>query len=610
MNDPIQRTLIFGGPILTQNEARETHEALVLEGDTILATGPLEEMRALAGSSARKIDVDGGAVMPGIIDNHPHFLHLASFDALCVDLYDARDHDDIRARIRERVAVTPTGGWIVTTPVGEPHYFIRRSWRDLSEGRLPNRYELDAAAPDHPVWIQAYAPQVPNISVMNSKALQVLGLGRDLPDIVDDVWIEKDERGELTGIFRGSVTNYYNPSAFWMTRVVSQMPPPPEDIWYWGGLAGQVRAAKQGVTACYEAHAMDASHIAAYQRVRDEGRMTMRVMAALDAAPTAFDFGLNLTEEGAYKNFELALKLSQTSDPYYRVNGMSLARGGGAWSGFLRIDQTYKDPYGRPANGHTFVPQNIERAAIEFSLRNDVRLNMVQGGYQDHREFLESLEPFLAQWDVQAREWIMQHNILIDEKTIERYAKLNFHFTSSASFCWGKGDLYQERIGEHVLKDLVPIGKMMASGANVGLGSDWGPASTFEHMALAETREFAGSGRRHLGPGNAITRQQALDAWTVNNARLMQWEGIGALKPGYKADLAIVDRNVLTCSLDELAKTQVLRTTMGGKDVFDTGVITRIDELELPAERLQPLKQTSTSGRQAGHVCGTHCNHS
>lgn len=610
MSDPIQRTLIFGGPILTQNEARETHEALVLEGDTILATGPLEEMRALAGSSARKIDVDGGTVMPGIIDNHPHFLHLASFDALCVDLYDARDHDDIRARIRERVAVTPAGGWIVTTPVGEPHYFIRRSWRDLSEGRLPNRYELDAAAPDHPVWIQAYAPQVPNISVMNSKALQVLGLGRDLPDIVDDVWIEKDERGELTGIFRGSVTNYYNPSAFWMTRVVSQMPPPPEDIWYWGGLAGQVRAAKQGVTACYEAHAMDASHIAAYQRVRDEGRMTMRVMAALDAAPTAFDFGLSLTEEGAYKNFELALKLSQKSDSYYRVNGMSLARGAGAWSGFLRIDQTYKDPYGRPTNGHTFVPQNIERAAIEFSLRNDVRLNMVQGGYQDHREFLESLEPFLAQWDVQAREWIMQHNILIDEKTIERYAKLNFHFTSSASFCWGKGDLYQERIGEHVLKDLVPIGKMMASGANVGLGSDWGPASTFEHMALAETREFAGSGRRHLGPGNAITRQQALDAWTVNNARLMQWDDIGALKPGYKADLAIVDRNILTCNLDELAKTQVLRTTMGGKDVFDTGVIARIDELELPAERLQPLKQTSTSSRQAGHVCSVHCNHS
>ncbi|WP_260956086.1 amidohydrolase [Pseudomonas citri] len=605
MESSTRRTLIFGGPVLTQNQRRETHEAIVLEGDSVVATGALADMRGLAGPSAHKIDVDGACVIPGIIDNHPHFLHLASFDGMCVDLYDARNHDDIRARIRERAAVTPANGWIVTTPVGEPHYFIRRSWRDLPEGRLPNRYELDVAAPDHPVWIQAYAPQVPNISVMNSKALQVLGFGRDLPDVVDNVWIEKDDSGELTGVFRGSVINYYNDSAFWMTRVVSKMPLPPQDIWYHGALAGQIRAANQGVTACYEAHVMDASHIAAYQRVRDEGLLSMRVMSALDVAPTSWDLGLGLTEENVRKNFELAMKLSQTTDPLYRVNGMSLARGGGAWSGFLRIDQTYKDPYGKPTNGRAFVSQSIERNAIEYCLRNNVRLNMVQGGYQDHREFLESLEPFLSQWNVQEREWIMQHNILTDEKTIERYAELNFHLTSSLSFCWGKGDLYQERIGEHVLPDLVPIGKMMASGANVGLGSDWGPVSPFEHMALAETREFSGSGRKHSGPGNTINRQQAFDAWTVNNARLMQWQGIGALMPGYKADIAIVDQNIQACSLEQLAKTQVLRTVMGGNDVFDAGVIPRLDVDELSAERSRPLKRGSTKG----HVCGVGCNH-
>ena len=605
MESSTRRTLIFGGPVLTQNQGRETHEAIVLEGDSVVATGALADMRSLAGPAAQKIDVGGACVIPGIIDNHPHFLHLASFDAMCVDLYDARNHDDIRVRIRERAAVTPVNGWIVTTPVGEPHYFIRRSWRDLPEGRLPNRYELDAAAPDHPVWIQAYAPQVPNISVLNSKALQILGLGRDLPDVVDNVWIEKDDSGELTGIFRGSVINYYNDSAFWMTRVVSQMPLPPADLWYHGALAGQIRAANQGVTACYEAHVMDASHIAAYQRVRDEGLLSMRVMSALDVAPTSWDLGLGLTDENVYKNFELAMKLSQTSDPLYRVNGMSLARGGGAWSGFLRIDQTYKDPYGRPTNGRTFVPQSIERNAIEYCLRNNVRLNMVQGGYQDHREFLESLEPFLSQWNVREREWIMQHNILIDEKTIKRYAELNFHLTSSLSFCWGKGDLYQERIGEHVLPDLVPIGKMMASGANVGLGSDWGPTSPFEHMALAETREFSGSGRKHSGPGNTIDRQQAFDAWTINNARLMQWQGIGALMPGYKADIAIIDQNIRTCSLDQLANTQVLRTVMGGKDVFDAGVIPRLDGGELSLERSRPIKRSAMKG----HICGANCGH-
>ena len=603
MNNQSIRTLIFGGAVLTQNDNRDTHDALVLEGDTILATGTLDDMRSLAGSGARQIDLAGACVMPGIIDAHPHFLHMASFDVACVDLYDARNHQDIASRIRERAAVSAKGQWILTTPVGEPHYFIRRSWRDLPEGRLPNRWELDAAAPDHPVLLQAYAPQLPNVCAMNSRALQVLGFDRHLPDEIDDVTVEKDAHGEPTGVFRGSVTNYYNASAFWMTRVMARLPAPPADIWYQGALLGQTRAARLGVTACYEAHAMDRNQIAAYQRVRDEGASTMRVFAALELAQHSFDLGLNLTDDGIRANFALAAHLAQTVDPLFRVGGMTLGRGGPCWPGFLRIDQTYKDAYGRPTQGRTFVSQAMEREAIEYSLRNDIRLNVVHGGYQDHREFLESLAPFLKDWDVPSREWVMQHNILIDAQTISSYADLNFHLASSLSFCWGKGDLYKERIGEHVLGDLVPIGKMFESGANVALGSDWGPASPFEHMALAETREFAGSHNRQSGSGNEISRQQALDGWTVNNARLMQWEGIGALKPGYKADLAIVDRNPLACAIEELPETKVLRTVLGGKDVFDAGVLPRLDESTLPVGR------RSSSPLGSRHVCGPRCTH-
>jgi predicted amidohydrolase YtcJ len=97
-------------------------------------------------------------------------------------------------------------------------------------------------------------------------------------------------------------------------------------------------------------------------------------------------------------------------------------------------------------------------------------------------------------------------------------------------------------------------------------------------MALAETREMAASGFRHDGPGYSIDRQQALDGWTVNNARLMHWQGIGALEPGYEADLAIVDRNPLTCDLAELPQTRVLKTVLGGKEVFDAGSLSGLDQ--------------------------------
>jgi predicted amidohydrolase YtcJ len=585
---PRRRTLIFGGPVLTQNDARETHEALVVEDDRVLATGTVGDMRAAAGASPREIDVDGACVLPGLIDTHPHFLHFGSFDAFSVELYDARDHDDVRRRIRDRAAVTPRGEWILATPIGEPHYFIRRSWRDLPERRLPNRHELDAAAPDHPVWIQAYAPRTPNVCAMNSMALAKLGFTRDLPDFVDDVFVEKDARGEPTGIFSGYVNTYYNSSRFWLTRVLAQVLKPSDELWYRGALGGLATAARRGVTSAYEGHAMEPEHLAAYQRVRDEGRLTMRVLAALEAAPVALDFGMALSDERIRANLALAVKLRQIADPLFRVDGVTLPVGGPAWTGHMPTDRPYADPFGRPTRGHSFISGAIERETIEFCLRNDVRLNLMPTSGHDHRRFLENLEPFLAEWDVRAREWVMQHSIFIDDATIARYAELGFQLTSSLSFCFGKGDMYRERMGNQMLEELIPVGKMFASGANVALGSDWGPDSVFEHMALAETREFAGSGTRHAGPGYSIGRQQALDGWTVNSAKLMRWEGIGSLRPGDHADLTIVDRNPLTCAIDELPKTRVLRTVGGGTDVFDAGALPRLDDAELPSERVRP----------------------
>lgn len=589
MTEHRSRTLIHGGTVITQNDRRDIHEALVIEGDTVLATGTLDDMKSLAGSAAHRLDVEGACVMPGLIDGHPHFMHFASFDIDCLKLYDARDHADIFTRIRARAAVTKPGEWILTTPVGEPHYFLRRSWRDLPERRLPNRRELDTAAPDHPVWFQAFAPETPNICAMNSKALHLLGFTRELPDRIDDVWIEKDEHGELTGIFRGNVNNYYNPSMFWLERVVSKLLVPAADLWYRSALEGQVVAASRGCTGGYEGHALEADHIAAFQRLRDENRLTLRVMATVEAAPYAFDYGLGLTSEGIRATFALASKLKQTTDDRFRVNGLTMSAGSVCWPGFMRSDHPYKDPYGRPTRGHNFIPEALQREAIEYCLRHDVRLNRGHISAPDHRDFLEWLTPHLDRYDVAAREWVVQHNIFIDDATLQRYAALNFHLTSSLSFCWGKGDMYAERLGEEALKDLVPVGKMFDIGANVGLGADWGPASPFEHMALAQAREFAGSGRRHDGPGYSINRQQALDGWTRNNARLMQWQGIGALEPGSKADLVIVDRNPLTCAIEDLPKTQVLRTVFDGADVFDTKTLPRLDDRKLPDERVRPL---------------------
>lgn len=574
-----QRTLIHGGPVVTQNDRRETHEALVIEGNRILGTGSLSDMGSLAGTSAKRIDVKGACVMPGILDSHPHFLHFGSQDVWAVNLYDAKDHADIVARLRAHVAHVPAGFWVLGTPVGVPNYFHQGSYKDLAEGELPNRHVLDTAAPDHPFVIFAVAPVNPNIVAFNSKALQVLGITGDTPDRVGDVWIEKDKNGEPTGIMRGSVTWYYNPDKFFRDEIWAKIMtgPPPEELWYQGGLLGQQRAHYWGTTGAYECHAMELHHLLGYKRLRDEKQLKLRVVACLELG------GESVTDERIRSNMGLASLMESAEDDRLRFIGGTLGQGGPCWPGFMLHTKPYKDPYGRPTEGKKFFGDHMVREAMHYCADHKLRLNMVLGGLAEPPKWLDLIDQEGLADHVRASDWVSQHNIMIDRESIRRMAALKMNITTSMSFRWGKGDMIRERMGDEVMEYVIPVGTEFASGANVSLGTDWSPWSPFEHMKYARTGELALSDFPCDPATHTVSAQQALDGWTVNTARLMQWHDVGALKPGHRADIAIVDHNPLTADLDSLAKTKVMRTIFDGSDVYDTGQIDRIDEAPLPA---------------------------
>ena len=142
------------------------------------------------------------------------------------------------------------------------------------------------------------------------------------------------------------------------------------------------------------------------------------------------------------------------------------------------------------------------------------------------------------------------------------------------SFSWGKGDLFIERIGEHVLPDLIPLQRMLDAGLTVACGSDWGPKNIFEHVALATTHEFCGSGRRNDGPAQKVTRAEALAMWTREAARCSTGRASARSRPGRHADLIVVDRDPLTCDLDDLPGTRVLRHGAGRRGRARRGLVT------------------------------------
>ena len=567
-------TLYRGGRVLPCDGVTPPAEALVVRDGRVAGVGSRDAMAALAGRGAEEIELRGATVLPGFVDTHPHLLHFGAFAEPLVDIADARSHDDIVERIRARAVTTPPGEWIMTTPVGEPHYFVRRSWRDLAEGRLPDRRVLDGATSAHPVFIQAWAPVIPNVCAFNTAALARLRITRETPDRVEHVWIEKDGQGEPTGILHGAVNNYYTNDAF-MNGLLREIPMLQPDAVLPGTVRAMAAYNRLGVTTVYEGHAMGRGEIGAWQVLREQDALTVRVLTALEAEAYGLPWTHPLSTAEFRGNLEAALAMQETEDDLLRHCGVTLSRGGPCWPGFLRMWEPYRGPWGELTTGIEFVAPEKENLALDFCADHGLRLNFIGAGYRDHDEFLDRAEAVARRVPIADRGWILQHVFFLTERNARRYAALGMRVTTSMSFSWGKGDLFIERVGEHVLPDLIPLRRMLDAGLVVGCGTDWGPKNVFEHIALAETHAFAGSGRRNDGPAQRVTRADALHMWTRDAARALGWDGIGTLTPGSHADLIIVDRDPLTCSLEDLPTTRVLRTVLGGRTVWDEGSLTR-----------------------------------
>jgi predicted amidohydrolase YtcJ len=551
--------------VVTCDEAGTPAEAVAVSAGRIVAVGRSDTVRSAAGPGFRVVDLDGSVVLPGFVDTHPHLLHFGTLAEPLVDLFDAISHNDIAERIATRADQVPPGEWIMTTPVGEPWYFIRRSYRDLAEGELPDRSVLDHAAPDHPVLIQAWAPVVPNVCAMNTFALRELGITRASPDRIENVWIEKDASGEPTGRLHGSVTNYYSDSDFW-NDVMRGLPTLQLEACIPGTERAMRKANEMGVTTIYEAHLMTFSLIEIYRWLRSEGRLSLRVLCCPEAEVVGVPWSDPLQPATYLDCLERARDVVDRSDDLFRIDGVSVSPYGPCWPGFAFMRDSYLSPYGSPTIGRMAVsPEKIEQA-IRFCHDNDVRLNIVSSGLAELDSHLEQLEALgQVPLEAQGRSWLLQHFYFAQPDLVRRFAALGFDITTTMSFSWGKGELIRERFGEDLLCDFIPLARLLDAGFHVGAGTDWGPKNVFEQIALAVNPRYGGSGKRAVTPG--ISRRQAIDMWTREAAHVLRWEGIGAIQSGNHADLVIVDRDPLTCPIEDLAKTRVLATILGGEPV-------------------------------------------
>ncbi|HEV8471448.1 MAG TPA: amidohydrolase [Methylomirabilota bacterium] len=543
--------ILDDGRILTLDPRRPVARALAVAGGRVVAAGTRHAARRWRGRGTRVIALRGATVVPGLVDAHAH-MDREGLKSVCPSLARCRSIADVQDVIRRIAARTPRGEWIVTMPIGSPPFY-QDAPGGLAERRWPTRTDLDAAAPEHPVYVRGiwgYWNKPPVYSIASSRALAAAGIARDTV-APKGVEILRDAAGEPTGVFVEH--NAIQVLEFTLLRAAPRF----THAQRLDALAESQRIyASRGVTAVYEGHGVAPEVVAVYRESRERGTLRLRATLALSPTWTADDAERALPEIASWAAGR------GLGDDRLRLGGVCLHFGGDpevarilhasqpytGWAGFVESANT-RDAYARQA-----------RRAASLGLRVNTLVTRCLPDVLDVWEEIAATTPLAP------LRWVLVH---LNEATPEQLARIRrlgaAATTNPISYLWRSGAAEADKLRDSAAR-LLPHRSLARARIPFGLATDNKPANPWLAFQAAVERRDRASGRV-LGADERLTRLQALAALTLGGAQVTRAESErGRLAPGYAADLTVLEHDPLTAPMEALTG-QTARLTMVGGDV-------------------------------------------
>ncbi len=547
--------IVHHGKIVTVDGGFSVRSAMVVEKDRIVRLGSDAEILALKTADTKVIDLEGRMVLPGLIDSHVHptGASMTEFDHPIGDLNTIAD---VLAYVKKRARELKEGEWIVLSQV-----FITR----LREQRYPTRAELDAAAPKNPVLFRTG----PDAS-LNTLALKLSGIDRNFKVTNGGGgFAEKDPTtGEPTGILR-------NCTGYVKAKSATKTPTEEDRTTRLKALFADYNSA--GLTGiCDRDASLDA--IERYQSLRDKGELTVRI---------ACSQGVGSTGEIAKVQAQIAAisrsPLHTQRDDWLNIIGIKMYLDGGMLTGSAYMRQPWgvssiysiTDPSYR---GVLFIPRERLLPFVRTTVENGLAFTAHSVGDGAVHTLLDVYEELTkAGLPVRETRSSITHSNFMSAEAIEKAAQLGVMLDIQPAWLYLDGHTLAKQFGYDRLRYFQPLHSLFAAGVVVGGGSDHmqkvgsmrsiNPYNPLLGIGTAVTRQAREFGPLH--PEEALTREEALRYYTINNARLLHAEDrIGSLEPGKLADFIVIDRDLLTCSPEDIVSTRVLKTFVGGREVF------------------------------------------
>ena len=562
--------ILYNGKIVTVDKSFTIARAVAIRDGKFIAVGSDKQIRPYAGPKTKRIDLKGRMVLPGFIDSHPHMLSHMKAKDITVEVSRLKSIEEIKKRIGDAVKAKKPGEWVLCSAVGEPpDYMGGPGWFD--EKRWPTRWDLDEVAPSNPVLIQGIVSVwSPHPAIINSYGLKVLGVTQDTPDEPKGLMFIKDEKtGEMNGqLERAHFWNYGR--LFW--KLLGMLPQPSFEQSLNGIKASMQKWNAVGVTAGYEGHVVGAPDIRLLKELENRKEMTMRMLFAYEV-PKELDKAPIEQVEKWIRDIASYSAGRGIGNDWLRIGGVTVSLDGPVQLGVAVMRTPYLGPFGETTEGvQMFSTQRLKEICL-LAAKHDVRMNVQFAGSKTTDIGLEAVEYANSQIPIKGRRWIFQHVQHPTPEQVKRYADLGIYSTTVVGFEYTKGkETFVKRmkaIDTEIIDTLMPFRWFFDAGAVIGNSTDGAHCEPMWNIWDLLTRMDGRTGEIVMTPCKKISREEAIRLSTIENAKVLWWEDkIGSIEPGKLADLAVLDKDILICPLDDIKKTKVLTTMIEGKVVY------------------------------------------
>jgi predicted amidohydrolase YtcJ len=527
---------LVNGRVATLDRSNPGSTAVLMDEGKIVAAGSDQEIRRRAGATAQLIDLGGRRAIPGLNDSHTHLIRGGLNYNMELRWDGVPSLADALAMLREQARRTPAPQWVRVVGGWSEFQFAER--------RMPTLAEINAAAPDTPVFVlHLYAR-----AMLNAAALRAVGYTKDTPNFPGGE-IEHDTHGNPTGMLIA------RPNAAILYATLGKGPKLPLEHQLNSTRHFMRELNRLGITSVIDAGGGAQNYPDDYEvveRLHRDDQLTVRIAYNL----------FTQKPKGELADFENWTRSVKPGD------GDTMLRHNGGGEMLVYSAADFED---------FLEPRPDLPASMEEELYPVVRLLAEKRWpFRMHATYDQTIARALSVFERVDREvpfdglhWIIDHAETISPRSIERVKALGGGIAIQHRMAY-QGEYFVDRYGATAAQATPPVRRMLDMGVPVGAGTDATRVASYNPWValywLVSGRTVGGL--RLASESARLDRTTALRLWTEGSAWFSSEEGRkGHIASGQYADLAVLDRDYFSVPEEEIKSLASVLTIVGGRIV-------------------------------------------